>query len=162
MFFLPLSRYWYFLLWFRHLKTCSGVVEDDIAALPLHMDNQAIPNAIHIGNRQADDRRLGKVTRKSCRSVVFRVLHASLRRFNDNHLATQDKGKKRGRAAMSYVCLHSGDTRCPILPLVFYSLPPGNDKRVPQNIQAKETEHPDTNKDEKMRAAACAQWLSIH
>ncbi len=155
-------RYWYFLLRRRQLKATAVVVQGNTTTHAFYMDNQTILHAVHIGNGQVDKRRLGIATHKGSCSVVFRVLHVSVWSFNNNHLFVEDKGKKGGNAAMSYICFKPRDPALSILPLIFNTLPPGNDKRIPQNIQDKETQHPDTNKYKKMRAVAWSQWLGVN
>gem|GEM_PF-1747398 len=63
---------------------------------------------------------------------------------------------------MSYICFKPRDPALSILPLIFNTLPPGNDKRITQNIQDKKTQHPDTNKYKKMRAVVWSQWLGVN
>src|SRR6266446_8716360 len=117
----------------RPLKRRTRVIEDDIRGCAFDMDNQTIPNPVHISNRQGNNPVIGVLANEIACPVQFGIINASSWHLNDDDRAVQVKRNKGTRPSVSDICRKPGNTGVPVLPLVADSCPPGHNNPAPEN-----------------------------
>src|SRR6266446_453175 len=69
------------------LKTAAVVIQHNIRGRAFDMDNQAIPNPVHISNRQGNNPVIGVRTDEIACSIQFGISNASSKHLNNHDRA---------------------------------------------------------------------------